>query len=1016
MADVKNFGLIGVGSNLQFGKGGSKLVFADGKFQLRDKNNATDVALNAAGIVSSSGGITATTGNITATAGDLVAAAGKLDLGGTTLSKHAAGVLKADGTGAFMLPAGDNLARPTGSAGMVRVNTPSEGPATVEYFDGTNWKTLGNTDGLSTLQTEVNAIETSLGGVVNADGTYNASALTGVAASSTSITDAIQKVADYAAAHDTLDEIFTPGTAGNVIYSDGSNWLQAAPGATSGVQGYDAGLAALAAKTSTGILVQTGADTYESRSVVGPAEGIAITNGDGVAGNITLALSDDLAAVEALAGTGFAVRTGANTWAQRSITGTADRIVVTNGDGVTSSPTIDLATVTNGGFGSFSKFSVDSYGRVVGHSAVVASDITALVDDTYVNVSGDTMQGNLDFLGVHRVTGLAAPVNASDAATKAYVDNAVTGLTWKNAVHVMSITNVPLTGSFTGFTIDSHALDAGDAGYRVLLIGQTVDAENGIYELTDAGSGNYELVRASDVDTYQELIGAAVFVIEGAQYGGTGWVQTEHYLTSFTGQQWAQFSGAGAYNAGDGIEISGTTISVAAGNGLEFLSGDLSVKIATGSALAVGTGGVSLTLSETGGLQQTGGQLAISNNGVTNDMLVNSGLTLDADSGTGSVDLGGTLNVIGSSVQGVSTSVAGSDITITVADATTASKGVASFASTTFDVTSGAVDIKAGGVSNAQLANSTITFAGDAGTPSAVALGETLSILSADSAITVTASTNALSVQLNTVDVAHGGTGKTSLTAGQLLIGAGTDAVAQSASLAFDDTTKSLTVGGATIAAPAAGDVTITANETDADINLVPNGTGKVVMGSAGAGEISSDSGQALTVTGSTILTLAAGTGDVVLDLSGTTANKVTVTGPSATEYATGLAAEDLVNKHYVDTAIASGAAAGAVKAFQATVSLNGSTAVTLGTMPAGATVLRVKVVVTSAADDGTLVVGKAGATDAYMTANENETTVAGMYVAETFVTESGSVAVIATPASGSQGSATVIVEYQVAQ
>lgn len=69
-------------------------------------------------------------------------------------------------------------------------------------------------------------------------------------------------------------------------------------------------------------------------------------------------------------------------------TASSSRIVVNVDD-------IDLATVADSGTGTFLKLTRDSYGRVSGTTAVVASDITGLVDNTYVNVSGDTMTGNL---------------------------------------------------------------------------------------------------------------------------------------------------------------------------------------------------------------------------------------------------------------------------------------------------------------------------------------------------------------------------------------------------------------------------------------------------------------------------------------------------------------------------------------------------------------------------------------------------------------------------------------------
>jgi hypothetical protein len=55
-------------------------------------------------------------------------------------------------------------------------------------------------------------------------------------------------------------------------------------------------------------------------------------------------LDADLTAIAALAGTGIAVRSAADTWVQRLIAGTANEITVTNGDGVAGNPTISIPT------------------------------------------------------------------------------------------------------------------------------------------------------------------------------------------------------------------------------------------------------------------------------------------------------------------------------------------------------------------------------------------------------------------------------------------------------------------------------------------------------------------------------------------------------------------------------------------------------------------------------------------------------------------------------------------------
>ncbi len=128
-------------------------------------------------------------------------------------------------------------------------------------------------------------------------------------------------------------------------------------------QPLDADLTALAALATTGLVARTGAGTVAARTLTQPAAGITVTNGGGVAGNPTLALANDLAALEGLASTGIAVRTAADTWAQRTITGTASQITVTNGNGVSGNPTLAL-------------------------------DLAAL-DARYVDVAGDTMTGPL---------------------------------------------------------------------------------------------------------------------------------------------------------------------------------------------------------------------------------------------------------------------------------------------------------------------------------------------------------------------------------------------------------------------------------------------------------------------------------------------------------------------------------------------------------------------------------------------------------------------------------------------
>jgi len=966
MANVKNFGLIGVGSDLQLGKAGTRIINNAGTFNFKAANGSTDAALTSAGITSSAGNITATTGNLVATAGNLT-------LNDATLVRQGTGVLQFSGSAAFIAPIGNTASRPTSATGMIRVNNDTPTAATVEYYDGTAWQTLGSSGSVTALQTEIDNIEASLGPSVNTDGTFNAAAFTGsVFSTPTSVTNAIQQVADYALTKDTLNEIFPSSAIGNVIYSNGSNvWAQAAPGATSGVQGYDAGLAALAAKSDTGILVQTGADTYASRSLVQPSAGITISNADGVAGNPTFALANDLAGVEGLTTTGYSVRTGDGTWTTRTIAGTAGNIVVTNGDGVASNTDINLATVSQAATGDFVKVTLDTFGRVTGNTPVVQADITSLVDSVYVNTSGDTMTGNLA-MGGNSITGLAEPVNAQDAATKNYVDSTAAGLTWKTAVLAATTANITLSGTQT---VDGVALVAGN---RVLVKNQTDQTENGIYVVA-AGAWT----RSTDADSGAELDSAAVFVQTGTANADTGWVQTTSNVTLGTSNiVWVQFSGSSTYVAGVGLTLTGNTFDVNLGAGIAQLPSDevgIDLYDGTNGALILTSDGSTrgtasadklyLLLDPAGALAQTSAGLKINAASVTNAMLANSTITLNADAGTQDpLALGETLLIAGTSGQGISTTVTNNTITITAADATTATKGVASFNSTSFSVSSGAVS-------------------------------------------------------LNTVDIAHGGTNITSITQDQVFFGgASGTAFAQSADFTFvGGATDTLTIGGANGVSLASDgtDAFLTSLATNSDLVLLPNGTGSVIVGPTGAGLIQSDAGQALTVRGNTTLTLQSVAGSTSMVLASGTSYKVDVSGPTAADYATGLADTNLVNKYYVDQAIQTGAASGAIKAVKATVPLNADGTTNIGAaLPAGATILSVKVNVTVVDTTATLSIGKTGSVSAYMTTAENDAQTQGLYLAETYVTEGTSVQVIATVASSTNagsGSCQVIVEYQVA-
>ncbi len=197
-----------------------------------------------------------------------------------------------------------------------------------------------------------------------------------------------------------------------------------------------------------------------------------------------------------------------------------------------------------------------------------ATGTVALTADVLA-LAGGTMTGAIA-MGTNKITGLGTPTDATDAATKSYVDSAAQGIDWKASVRAATTTNVTLASDLeNGDTLDGVTLATGN---RVLVKNQSTGSENGIYVVKASGAPD----RSTDADTDAELTSNfAVFVEEGTVNADQGYVLTNDgaITVGTTALTFTQFTGLGQVVAGDGLSKTGNTLNVTAGTGIS-ITGD----------------------------------------------------------------------------------------------------------------------------------------------------------------------------------------------------------------------------------------------------------------------------------------------------------------------------------------------------------------------------------------------------------------------------------------------------------
>jgi hypothetical protein len=178
--------------------------------------------------------------------------------------------------------------------------------------------------------------------------------------------------------------------------------------------------------------------------------------------------------------------------------------------------------------------------------------------DAKLALAGGTMTGAIA-MGTNKITGLGTPTDATDAATKAYVDSAAQGIDWKASVRAATTANVTLASDLeNGDVLDGVTLATGD---RVLVKDQSTGSENGIYVVKESGAPD----RSTDADSNAEVTANfAVFVEQGTVNADSGFTLTNTGAVTVctTALVFTQFTGLGQIVAGTGLDKTGNTLDI----------------------------------------------------------------------------------------------------------------------------------------------------------------------------------------------------------------------------------------------------------------------------------------------------------------------------------------------------------------------------------------------------------------------------------------------------------------------
>ncbi len=225
------------------------------------------------------------------------------------------------------------------------------------------------------------------------------------------------------------------------------------------------------------------------------------------------ASDSDLTALAGITGTGLLVRTGDGTAITRTITGTASRLNVTNGNGVAGDPVVDISTslLPSPLVGDAGKFLKANGANISAWQALASGDITTALGFTPINKSGDSITSGVFNFNSSSVVRVLDPVGTTDVANKQYVDSQVAGATNQWA---QSSGNVYRTTGYVGIGTSTpsdrltvRATDNLTTNYPIQIMNSVDSMRTGLgaYGLSN------KLGTAQNIDFIHDIGGAQIF-------------------------------------------------------------------------------------------------------------------------------------------------------------------------------------------------------------------------------------------------------------------------------------------------------------------------------------------------------------------------------------------------------------------------------------------------------------------------------------------------------------------------